>query len=222
MPGLVHAPGLSHPRCRVLRVESVCIPALGHRISNYCPYPNDDLLSNYFINNISSSDRKQTLATMLYTGLLTLFAAAITTTMVAGAAIPEDALSENPASVLSKRADEYFDCHGSSECLGETGHCDEAIAALDLNKIYTAGAGTRNDGACGPKTRETCKLFLQGPSDCTGSGQDLYNGAMQIRANGCKACGSKHFRGPGNGFCLLTMNYVDDCYDDGCGVRGCS
>ena len=73
---------------------------------------------------------------MQYTGLLALVAA------VAGAAIPENAFSENPSSVLTKRGD-YYDCAGSSECWAEStmrASCDTAIAGLDRNRIYTAGA----------------------------------------------------------------------------------
>ncbi|KAK3701841.1 hypothetical protein LTR37_015263, partial [Vermiconidia calcicola] len=60
--------------------------------------------------------------------------------MVAGAAILENALSENPSSVLTKR--DEFSCSGSTNCWGDPNtrrDCDDAMNSLDLGKMYTAG-----------------------------------------------------------------------------------
>lgn len=56
-----------------------------------------------------------------------------------------------------------------------------------------------------------CGIFLEGPSDCKGMGDDMWWGAQQIRGNNCRACGFKTFTGERGGACRLTINYVTGC-----------
>lgn len=80
--------------------------------------------------------------------------------------------------------------------------------------LYDSREGV-DEGTCYGLTDEAwtgCGIFLEGPADCKGSGDDLWWGAQQIRYDGeCGRCGYKSFRGAEGGECKLKIDYVSYC-----------
>ncbi|KAI3558673.1 hypothetical protein CABS01_07360 [Colletotrichum abscissum] len=120
-------------------------------------------------------------------------------------------MSPVPRGVLDKR--DSYDCKGSSLCSSlKVAACDDAvnnklIRNNDVN--YGApGSGRPKTGACSNIFGGYgCGVFIQGKSGCARTGNQMWYDYQDIRANGCRVCGSKHW---GDG-CLTTINYVSGC-----------
>ncbi|KAH6693628.1 hypothetical protein F5X68DRAFT_247988 [Plectosphaerella plurivora] len=148
-----------------------------------------------------------------------LFALAALAATVTGSAIPVDHTHEHvhedvslvPRSPLDKR--DSFDCKGSSMCATlNVAACNNAvnfrlIRNNDVN--YGApGSGRRFTGACEQIVQGYgCGVFIQGKSHCARTGNEMWWDYQDIRNNGCRVCGTKHW---GDG-CMTTINYVSGC-----------
>lgn len=110
-------------------------------------------------------------------------------------------------------ARDTYDCKGSSLCRSlQVRACDDAVN----NKIirnddvnYGApGSGRPRTGECSAIAGGFgCGVFIQGQKNCARTGNQIWHDYQDIRGNGCKICGSKHW---GDG-CLTTINYVSGC-----------
>ncbi|KAK4185498.1 hypothetical protein QBC35DRAFT_476314 [Podospora australis] len=157
---------------------------------------------------------------MLFSTLTTLLAltsatlasaipAALDNTDIADSSEVDDTITTTP--FLTKR--DWFDHKGSGMCKSmNVRACDIAvndriIRNNDLN--YGApGSGRPHTGACSANFASTgCGVFIQGKSHCARTGNQIWHDYQEIRNNGAKKCGSKHW---GDG-CMTTINYVTGC-----------
>ncbi|KAI1082899.1 hypothetical protein F5B20DRAFT_597133 [Whalleya microplaca] len=114
----------------------------------------------------------------------------------------------NETTTARIEARDYFDCKGSGLCSSFIlGSCDDAanrkLIRNDNINYGAPGSGQSQTGACSGQ----CGVFIQGDRSCVRSGNQIWNDYHDIRGNGCKICGSKHW-GAG---CLTTINYVSGC-----------
>ncbi|KAI1021803.1 hypothetical protein LB505_008864 [Fusarium chuoi] len=117
-----------------------------------------------------------------------------------------EGFSPVPRSKLEAR--DSYDCNGSGLCgIIPVRDCDQAvnnrlIRNNDVN--YGApGSGRPQTGTC----QGNCGIFIQGRSTCARTGNQIWYDYQDIRRNGCRICGSKHW---GDG-CLTTINRVTGC-----------
>ncbi|KAI4863451.1 hypothetical protein F4820DRAFT_426777 [Hypoxylon rubiginosum] len=107
-----------------------------------------------------------------------------------------------------------YDCRGSTMC--PTIHvkaCDEAVNSKlirDDNVNYGAiRSGMPRVGECyGIASDYGCGVLIQGPKNCTRTGNDMWWDYQEIRSNGCHHCGHKYWSDWG---CKTTIDYFPVC-----------
>ncbi|KAI6080396.1 hypothetical protein F4821DRAFT_59623 [Hypoxylon rubiginosum] len=123
--------------------------------------------------------------------------------------IPDPTTSPNP------QVPQFVtDCNGSSMC--PTLHvkaCDIAInfkVIRDNNPNYGAeGSNAPRRGEChGDATDWGCGILIQGPSNCTRTGNEMWIDYQDIRKGGCHHCGHKYWSDWG---CVTTIDYFPVC-----------
>lgn len=66
--------------------------------------------------------------------------------------------------------------------------------------------GYNRSGLTSGAQRGNCKIFIQGPSICKRSGNQMWYDYQNIRAHNCARCGTKKWEP--NDLCMTTVNYV--------------
>ncbi|KAI0172622.1 hypothetical protein GGR52DRAFT_572448 [Hypoxylon sp. FL1284] len=112
-----------------------------------------------------------------------------------------------------------YDCNGSIMCptINVAG-CDRAVnydltRNSDLN-YGPKGSGRPWIGVChGVHSDFGCGIFIEGPLNCSRSGNDIWWDYQDIRQYGCHKCGHKYWTSWG---CKTTIDYkpVCDIWDD--------
>ncbi|KAI1378979.1 hypothetical protein F4677DRAFT_465255 [Hypoxylon crocopeplum] len=129
---------------------------------------------------------------------------------------PDISPNDNLTHIHSTRQDTgvSYNCDGSSMCPTIHVHdCDSAMNSKiirDDNMNYgAAGSGMPHIGVCrGIATDYGCAIFVQGPTSCVRSGNDIWWDYQDIRDNGCHHCGHKYW---GDG-CMTTIDYEPECH----------
>ncbi|XXH02736.1 hypothetical protein Hte_009121 [Hypoxylon texense] len=91
--------------------------------------------------------------------------------------------------------------------------CDEAVNSKlirDDNVNYGAiRSGMPRVGECsGLATDFGCGILIQGPTNCTRTGNDMWWDYQEIRSSGCHHCGHKYWSDWG---CSTTIDYFPVC-----------
>ncbi|KAJ7078656.1 hypothetical protein C8R44DRAFT_825183 [Mycena epipterygia] len=105
--------------------------------------------------------------------------------------------------VTASTVNSGIDCDGSGLCpFLSVSSCDAARAKIVNTTIYRTDGDAPQTGVCSGH----CGLFVQG-TDCIYDGYTMQEAYAEIRAGGCKICGSKRYLDA----CEITMNYVSSC-----------
>ncbi|KAK6837980.1 hypothetical protein PG987_006261 [Apiospora arundinis] len=125
-----------------------------------------------------------------------------------------------PAELQSR---DTYDHKGSGLCKTmQVKYCDEAVNNFLIrdnqyrygpSPYQTCSGGCSGAGAEGT-TVVGCHVSVEGDGDCRRSGNQIWQDYQDLRSNGAKKCGSKHWTqkaGDKTLQCRTTVNYISSC-----------
>ncbi|KAI0384479.1 hypothetical protein F5Y04DRAFT_277855 [Hypomontagnella monticulosa] len=148
-----------------------------------------------------------TLATGIFAGVLPHNSTSLSYNRRSPASLPSPNSTVSTASTIS------YDCGGSIMCATvRVQACDIAVNTFlirdDTVNYGPRGSGKPHMGVChGVGTDFGCAIFVEGPANCTRSGNQIWWDYQEIRHSGCHHCGHKWW---GN-VCSTTIDYCPEC-----------